>query len=376
MQPLTAAPRDSLTAAQVSTLLTAPALQVDYGCDLLDANLALVADISADVSGGIVHRDNYAVVHGNVDLTISRTLAWGRDRIRPFMVLSAGEVTARFNLGVYLLTTPALPLAESPATFAVTGYDQLHLLQDNIGDSYSVAANTNVLTAVKAALTAAGITAPVLLDSTSAAAVLLSPLTFPLTSSKNPVWLEVVNGLLATISYQGIWCDWDGAFRSGPYLTPDTRPPEWVFNVGDLSVGVVAVARSVTNDVWGVPNWWRFVRNGLTAAPAEGSGQYTVQNTSTGPSSQVSVGRVVHAPVTYLDAVDQASLQAQGDALVATAMRSSEVITAKLSPFPLAWHFDVSTYSDAQLGADRKAQCRSWSLPLDGSDTDYILESV
>lgn len=376
MQPLTIAPRDGLTAAQVTGILTAPALSVDYGCELLDASLKVVSDISADVAGGTVHRDNYAAVHGTVDLTISRSLAWGRDRVRPYMVLSAGGVKARFNLGVYLLSTPACALQENPITYAVTGYDQIHLLQDNVGDSYSVAAGANVLAAVQAVMTGAGITAPVLLDSSASASVLQTPLTFPLTTSSSPTWLQVINALLAAISYQGIWCDWDGAFRSGPYVVPSLRSPEYVFAVGDLRVGVVAAARTVTNDLWGVPNWWRFVRNGLTTPPVESAGQYTVQNVSTGPSSQTSIGRTVHAPVVYLDAVDQASLQAQGDALVATAMRASEVITAKLSPFPIAWHWDISTYSDAVLGDDRKAQCRSWALPLDGSDMDYTIESV
>jgi len=339
----------------------------------------LVANISADVSAGVVHRDNYASVHGTVNLTISRALAWGKDRVRPFMLLSSGSAgvsASRWNLGVYLLTTPDMPLAESPITYSVTGFDQLHILQDFIGDSYSVAAGANVLTAVRTALTAGGITAPVLLDTTAAASVLSTALTFPLTSSESPTWIQVVNGLLAAISYRGIWCDQDGAFRSGPYVNPSAAPVEWTFKVGDLITGIVASERTVAQDLWNAPNWWRFIQNGLTAAPVEGAGQYTVQNASTGLSSQASVGRTVHAPVVFLDAVDQASLVAQGDARVAVDMRTTEVITAKLSPFPAAWHFDVVTYSDAALGSDRKAQCRSWTLPLNGSDMDYTLESI
>ena len=108
MQILNAAPRAAFTTAQVTALLVAPDLSVDFGCELLDASLNLVSDISADVAGGTVHRDNYANVHGTLDLTISRALAWGRDRVRPFMLLSsatAGVTRCRFNLGVYLLMT-------------------------------------------------------------------------------------------------------------------------------------------------------------------------------------------------------------------------------------------------------------------------------
>jgi hypothetical protein len=80
--------------------------------------------------------------------------------------------------------------------------------------------------------------------------------------------------------------------------------------------------------------------------------------------------------VQFLDATSQADLVTQGDAIKATAMRVTEVLTLALSPFPAAWNYDVVTYSDAALGADRAAQCRSWSLPLDGSDMAYVLESV
>lgn len=379
MQPLTAYPRDQFAAGQMQELLTAPDLSVDYGVELLDASLNVVEDIKADVSGCVVSRDNYATVHGTMNMTVSRPLAWGKDRVLPYLLLSsvtAGVPKVRWNLGVYLLTTPDTALGENPQSFTVTGYDQLHLLQDNIGDSYNVAAGANVLASVRTVLAAAGITAPVLLDTSAANKVLVTPLTFPQTSSESPTWIVVVNALLASVGYRGVWADWNGAFRSGPYVTPDQRSSEWFFAVGDLKVGIVSANRSVVNDLWGAPNWWRFIQNGLTVAPVENAGQYTATNPSTGLSSQASVGRVVHAPVVYLDAVDQASLVTQGDRIVAAAIRSTEVIAASLSPFPAAWHFDVCIFSDAALGVDRKVQCRSWALPLDGADMTYILETV
>ena len=78
----------------------------------------------------------------------------------------------------------------------------------------------------------------------------------------------------------------------------------------------------------------------------------------------------------YLDATSQTDLVTQGNRIKAAAMSVPEIITAKVSPFPIAWHWDRVTYSDAALGTARQAQCRSWSLPLDGSDGDYILGSV
>jgi hypothetical protein len=378
MQPLTTAPRTGYTDAQVTALLVATDLEVDFGVELLDQDLTLVEDISADCSGWIVKRDNLANVHGTLEnLTISRALAWGYDRVRPFQLLSspsAGLDGVRWNEGVYLMTTPDTALGETPQSWVVSGFDQLYLLQDCIGDSYSVAAGANVLAAVRAVFVAAGIVSPVLLDSSGSAKTLATAMVWVQDSSNAPTWIKVANELLAAIGYRGLWCDQDGAFRSGPYVQPENRPSEWTFAVGDLKVGMVAEDRKVTNDVWGVPNWMRFVRNQDTP-PTEGAGRYTKTNPSTGPASIASVG-IRRAPPVYLDAVSQADLIVQGDRLFAAATRVTEVITTKVSPFPAAWHSDRVTYTDDALGLPRQAQCRSWSLPSDGSDGDYVLETV
>ena len=378
MQTLTAPPRAGFTDAQIRALLTAPDLHVTYGCELLDASLFLVEDLTADCSAVTVHHINAAEVHGTVDLTISRELAWGRDRIRPHMTLSSattGVNECRWNLGVFVLTTPNTVLGEYPQSYSVTGFDQLHLIQGDIGDSVMVAAGANVLDAVRSVLTAAGVLAPILLDTAGSDKTLVTAMVWPLTSSESPTWIKVVNDLLAAIGYRALWCDADGAFRSGPYVLPELRASEWTLTVGDLVTGIVAEERTVTNDVWGVPNWMRFIAD-RDAPPVEGDGRYTRTNPTNGPSSIASVGRIVRAPVVYLDAVSQADLVVQGDRLFGTATRSSEVITVKLSPFPALWHVDRMMYNDPALGAARQVQAQSWDLPLDGTDGTCTLETV
>jgi len=80
VQILNAAPRDAFTVAQITALLQSPALQVDFGCELLDGNDLFLSDISADVvaAGSEVDRSNYATIHGTCKLDISRALQWGR----------------------------------------------------------------------------------------------------------------------------------------------------------------------------------------------------------------------------------------------------------------------------------------------------------
>lgn len=139
MQPLTAPPREHLTEHQVRDLLTGDQVTVSTGLELLDSQNRFVADISADLAvGGKVAHDGRAVVHGTCSLDIQRPLAWGRDRVLVYMTLSNAAVSARFNLGVYVLTTPQDKRGETPSTFNVQGYDLLQPLLDPIGDTYVV----------------------------------------------------------------------------------------------------------------------------------------------------------------------------------------------------------------------------------------------
>lgn len=139
MQPLTAPPREHLTDQQVFDLLTGDELTVSAGLELLDNRNRFVDDITEDLVGGKVDHDGRAQeVHGGCSLQLQRPLAWGRDRVRVFMTLSNAAVSARFNLGVYVLTTPKDQRGETPQTFDVHGYDLLQPLLDPVGDTYVV----------------------------------------------------------------------------------------------------------------------------------------------------------------------------------------------------------------------------------------------
>src|SRR4051812_9299548 len=126
MQPYTDPPRDDLTDSQVVQLIQdEDSIVLTRGLEIVDINLNVGGGISHGLAGGNVSRSSYATMHGTATLRISRTIDWGGDLLRPYLVMTGGGVTARFNLGVYHPTTPAYPLDESPPTFAVEGYDIL-----------------------------------------------------------------------------------------------------------------------------------------------------------------------------------------------------------------------------------------------------------
>jgi len=374
VQVLTASPRNALTAAQVTTLLTGPRVEVSAGLELLDSANVLVEDITNDLLSGQVDRSNYADVHGTCNLAISRELAWGKDRVRPYLTLSDNGVTARFNLGVFVLTTPDSKRGETPASFDVSGFDLIYLLQAGPSDTYMVASGVTYLAAVQAVITASGVGSTVQLDGTLQSTTLPAPMVWALTPDSPSSWLRIINDLLSAISYRGLWANEDGVFRSGPYQDPSVRPVEWTFDTANLTTNLVGEDRSLASDVWAARNWWRFVRKDASTQPTEGAGMYTVTNPSTGRTSVAALGRTVRAPVQYLEAADQASLVSQGDRIVATDQAVSRTFEITVDPLPIAGHFDIVQLIDA--GDSDKCQVSSWTMPLDGSPGRWTLKAV
>ena len=382
MQSLTAPPRDSLTATQIIALITGPTVTVSTGLELLAQDLTVVQDISDDLLSGKVSRNCDATIHGTVSLQLSRELSWGTDLVHPYVLLDPDGLAVRFDLGVFSLTTPEQTFAESPQTFACQGYDRLYLLNRQVGDSYQVAAGTDVLTAVRQAVSDAGLSG-VLLDGSASGQTLPTAMVWPLVgqatdgSSTGPTtWLRIINDLLTTISYRGVWADWDGIFRSGPYVDPSVRGVEWTLDEGATST-IQGEDRTLTQDMWQTPNRWVFTqsnRDPAAAAPSEGDGIYTVNNVSDGPTSQDARGLVWAQQYTY-DVSSQASLQALGDQRVAADKRVASAWSLKgMGPLPTVWHYDVMTLMVA--GGTYKVQGNSWDMDLITGLIDYQLDGV
>jgi hypothetical protein len=413
MQLLTAPPRTGFTAAQVKTVLqNSASVSIDYGLELLYANggaqqnATLQPLVQASLSGNVlaaeqnvITRDNYATVHGTCALTLDTELQWGYDMVRPYMVFSSpAEATAaavtgvRFNLGCYVVTSPQYALTVA-AKRPVIGYDPLYLLNNPIGDSYHVRAGANILATVSTILDAQTtlwggvfIADPARADGTTA-----TLMSWPLdTTHTGTTWLNVINDLLAAIGYRGLWCDENGNYRADPYVAPAQRALEYMLDAGFTDQAayndayfeqhqiVSPAQRTYTYDTWNTPNWWRFVQNNPTTAPVEGNGQYTVQDIDGGPTSQLIVGRVIKAPVQYLDAATQADLVTQGNAVVVADRNVAETVQMNTAPLPIAGHFDVVGYSDEFMPdtPERKLMAQSWSLPLTGGDMTWMFRSI
>lgn len=338
--------------AVMRAALTGPVLVVDFGVDLLDGNDVPVEDISADVLSLSVERSMYADVHGSCTLSLLRDLVWGVDRVRPWVSVDGH----RWNLGVFLLTSPDVVAGESPRARSVTGVDKLWLLQREVGDTYVVAAGTSYLDAIRQVLVDAGVTGGLLLDGDRQGTALSEPGVWLLTDQPSS-WLRVINDLLSMIGYRGLWVDENGRFRSEPYRPPTERAPVWAFDTTDTLAGIVGEDRTLSADVYAQVNHWRFVRK-MDTTPAEGAGIYTVDRSAGEP--------YVRRKTLFLDVADQAALVAEGDRVVAEDTANVRVASFQSGPLPLT-HFDVVNLKDLELGAWGKGQVRRWSIDDSGA---------
>jgi hypothetical protein len=383
MQRLTEHPRGGLSEDAVRRLLIDSEVTISMGCELLDAQLRVTEDISDDFEGGELARNNEATIHGTCRLSLSRELTWGTDLVRPYMLLSNSTLTdVRFNLGVYALVTPERKYGNDPATFDCEGYDRLYLLDREVGDSYEVGAGTSYLTAVRQAITDAGLTG-ILLDGTAGEKTLPKAMVWPLVAANNEgtesmeptTWLRVVNDLLAPIGYRGIWVDQDGRFRSEPYKAPAQRPVEFVLDEG-ANTTIQGEERTLTRDMWKTPNRWVFVATNPPegTVPSVANGYvYIVDNLSDGPTSQEARGLVWARRYEY-EVADPASLVTLGDRRVSLDKQITATWNITTSPLPIAGHFDVVTL-DVE-GSSRKVQAHEWRMPLDGSDMTWTFDEV
>jgi hypothetical protein len=377
VQPPTDGPRADLTAEQVAYLLQrTPAMQVDHGLELVDQDLNVVEDLSGWMSGGQVQRNSYAVSHASARLFLSRELDWGASIVRPYYLVTGPTsaaattlTTARFYLGAYYTEVSDDDLTDSPPTWDVTGHDVVSVLDDAIGDAYSVGKGVACLTRVEQILQARGVTRYII-DRQAAAVVLTTPMVWTL--DDNVTWLYVVNQLLAAVGYRGIYSDWNGWLRCEPYVTPALRASEWTMAVDGVST-IIGQAMVRSRDMYDAPNRWVFYRNSGTddVAPVTGNGRYEYINQLVGDTSVEARGGRIRTKTMGVDVPDQASLIAQAQITIDADIADPTRLNFPTSPFPLPWHFDRLTLLDPRIGSANEVQASQWTLPLDGGDMSW-----
>lgn len=388
---------DELSEAESRALVTSPAMTFDVAAQLLSPSLSVLDELSVKV-GGDVHWLGDATVHRDASFTLLDPLPWGTAlvRLRCSLADPTLGLAAIRDVGAFCTHTPDDVLGEKVlddsgqwrTAWEVTGQDRLYLLDRQVGRSYVVTAGTAVLDAVRAVYGDAGITG-FLIDSTASDVAVPVTMTWPLIpstassdgDSSPTTWLRIVNDLHALINYRGAWADEHGYLRSTPYVNPADQASRFAFDATDLLRCPVGRVRTRSQDLYGIPNVWIFTRDNLDAdvVPVDGAGMYIVENFDDGLSSINARGGdpAGRWPMQIpLSAADQATLVALGDARVAADKRGVTTFKVPTSPWPCAGHFDTFVYCESDFGGSVAVQATEWTLPLDGSDMDWIWQAI
>lgn len=377
MQPPTDGPRAGFAVAQVRYLIeNTSSFDTTFGMQLLDSDLAVLDDVSGYLVSASVTRDNYADIHGAASFELNQPLSWGNSIVRPYFQMSGPTsaaatttTTMTFYMGAFFTDSPTEDLSQDPPTYAVTGYDILSLLDDAIGDAYSVDTGVDALDQVEQILLARGVT-QYTIDQDRSGTLIASPMVWTL--DDNVTWLTVVNALLAFVGYQGIWTDQNGVFRCQSYTAPADRASDWKLT-DDEATTILTQRRQRTRDFYDAPNRWVFYRSNNTEgdAPVDGDGRYEYINVADGDTSQEGRGGRTITKTLGIDVADQDSLVKAGNQTIAADMLIPTTIALETAPFPLVWHFDKYLVSDAGLGTAISVLASGWTFNLDGSDTSH-----
>lgn len=345
------------------TIIRSTSLEVSVGLELLDHSENVLADISDNLIGGEVSRNNLATIHGTASFSIAEEYSWHAVRLRPYITLTDLEngESQTWGMGVFLPNTPERRGGTYPLIFDIEAYDKLVLLDTPHGQSYSVNTSDFYLGAVEALLDTVGETYS--FDQTKASTALISEMTWSL-DDKNTT-LRIINDLLAAVGYKGLYADRNGVFRSEPYTSPSTDNILFDYSTAHAET-VLLDDYSASSDLFDIPNRWVFINDNPTqAVPSEGAGIYTVANQSDGDSSIDSRGRII-TRIVRLDAADQTSLVTQGDRIAEADRQPLTILDFRSSPNPDHWHRAVITVDAAEVGIASGTRFieNEWSQPL------------
>lgn len=333
---------------------------------------------------------------------LARTLQWGNDIVSVWALLSSDDYNDGqwygFPRGHYVVTTPGSDDLNDPDVQAVTGYSKNVLLQKQPTDTYAFAVGSLVIDAVTQLFIDAGLISSggtlgdlgISFPGDWSTKTFAQPYTAALGSGGTVV--SIINDVLASSGCQPLVLTPNGSWQILDALTPTSQGLAWrwagdadPYNLADPGFPnnsvVLDSGQGYAADVFGTFNRFVFVQDGLDFTPVEGSGQYTVDNLTNGPSAQSTMGRVVPT-VILLQAIDQDDLVTQGNTYVTKQYASAEKITLATESWPIAWYYDVFQFSSTSLPMTpiRRVQAQSWQETLTGTDpmswTTYVVEGT
>ncbi|NUT06628.1 MAG: hypothetical protein HOV76_24440, partial [Hamadaea sp.] len=256
--------------------------------------------------------------------------------------------------GVYLPAAPATDYDDGRASRDVELQSLLTVLEeDQVEQTYALAAGTVVTTAVRSLIAEAGGTGGARVAGTDSDETLRSALVWEAGTSR----LRIINDLLDAINYFALWVDGQGTYRLDPYVLPTQRGSSWDFR--DDATGIYSPAFTHTRDLFAVPNKVVGISPGYGDAPALTS--VATNEDPASPFSRPSRGRWITQVDTNVEATSQQVL----DAIVARRLAELSQVSSSVDithwPVPLSPN-DLTTFLREPAGLDLRGVVQKTSI--------------
>lgn len=376
-----------LTSEQMVELFRSPNIAVEHGAFRVLPDFTLADDLSEYITGApkISYNSN-AQVSATLNLIMSSASPMQvGDFILPWCRLtdSLTGLSNFFPMFVFTLQSPTYNLASVENT-AYVGYEPTALLNRPLTHSVRVSDTDSITDTVVQLILEVIPEAQVRVDTPEDDTV-TSALAIPLQSV---TYLEAINTLLSAIGYDNLHTDFVGVFRLVPFVPPQDKTPEWLFDADDI-LGPIGPQRKVKQDIWSVPNRWVFLltesqKAGVDEFFVEGVNQFTYEDhDEKSPTSITNRGVVLPKTISSPANSYETMVSAAYRQIVAD-MAPAETMSFKTHIYPMAFRDDVVLYRDSKLleippGITpwRSGLVTKWRLILDGSDDmDWDLQTA
>lgn len=352
MQSLAVAP---WTEDEIIEALHANGRQIAFRYERLNSSNESQGDLEQVISGSVAN-NALADIPRTAKFRIhdSEPINYLIDRIRPWFRLKMGGTWAEWPLGIFLPVTPKRSIGSAgPNAREIEAYDQsLVLKDDKIGSRYTVAAGANVIDAVGAVLTDAGILLSNLVPTGE---------TLPVARDWAPGTsrAKIIADLLSSINYRSLYFNGAGYAVAEPYQAPGSRPIGYTYTTKDRSLIYPDALHEF--DLFGIANHWVAVVSEPDRPPL--SAEYTNSNAES-PTSTVSRGRTITDVLSTMEATSQTALDAKVERAAFEASQVYEAIEFSTGIMP--HHEDADLIQLEYPGLINKANFveHTWSMDL------------
>ena len=327
--------------------------QIKFRYDLLDKDDNYKKTLTT-VMDGEISMSAFADIKRTAKFTVKedKSIDWLSDRIQPFYMLKLGMDWLEWSLGVFILSSPK-KTDNVIVTREVEAYDLSQILiDDKFVDRYTVNADTNYITAIKALLQGAGITK---INIQATDKVLSTAREFEIGTTK----LSAINKLLSEINYTQLIVDEYGYFVSSQYRSPSDRVSEYAYK--DDSMSILSQGMTEELDLFNVPNKWVAVLSNPEVEPLVSS---YVNNNPDSITSTISRGRTIVDFREVDNIADLESLDAYVQRIANNASQVYGYINFETAIMPMHSYSDVLDLGYSKLGIAGKYSETNWTLPL------------